>query len=88
MLPAVILVIYALIMLLVFLVLIPILGMIFRDKLQEYLDQIAQQKHQESVDVTVVLSVIWIVFAVVTGLCWPFYTVPRSSTIYRIISRL
>lgn len=70
MLPAVILVIYALIMLLIFLVLIPILGMVFIDNLQHFLDKIAQKNHQAPVDGTLVLSILWVFFAIITGSFW------------------
>lgn len=67
MLPAVILVIYGLIMLLISLILVPILGIIFNDKLQEYLDKTAEQKHQVPVDGTIVLSIFWVFLAIFTG---------------------
>lgn len=68
MLPAVTLTIYALIMLLMLLILIPILSAIFIDKFQEFVDKIVQQKHLEPVDGTMVLSFIWIFIAIITGL--------------------
>lgn len=83
MMPAVISVIYALVMLLIFLILIPILGIIFSDELQAYFDKLAQQKHQEPVDCTTVLSILWICLAILTGPFWFIKLTISIHTIYR-----
>lgn len=67
MLPAVIVAIIGLILELMFLILLPILGAIYYDDIQNSLDDKARRDHTEPLDASIILCSIWILFAIWTG---------------------
>lgn len=70
MLPAVCLALFGLCLLLLLLVLIPILGAVFKDEVKKALDEEAQKKQQEeqTVSIAAVLIVAWFIVAICAGL--------------------